>query len=51
MGEISGGDRAETFMIKVSASKETFKKEAADIMRMAETEGLDAHANSVKVRL
>ncbi|MEW6673879.1 MAG: histidinol dehydrogenase [Thermodesulfobacteriota bacterium] len=32
-------------------SKETFKQEAADIMRLAETEGLDAHANSVKVRL
>jgi histidinol dehydrogenase len=32
-------------------SKEAFKKEAADIMCLAETEGLDAHANSVKVRL
>ena len=32
-------------------SKEAFRKEAADIMRLAETEGLDAHANSVKVRL
>lgn len=32
-------------------SKEAFRKEAADIMRLAATEGLDAHANSVKVRL
>ena len=32
-------------------SKEAFKKEAADIIRLAEIEGLDAHANSVKVRL
>jgi len=31
-------------------SKEAFRKEAADIIRLAETEGLDAHANSVKVR-
>jgi len=32
-------------------SKEAFKKEAQDIIRLAEIEGLDAHANSVKVRL
>jgi len=32
-------------------SKAAFKKEAADIIRLAEIEGLDAHANSVKVRL
>jgi len=28
-----------------------FKKEAGDIMRLAEVEGLDAHVNSVKIRL
>ncbi len=27
-----------------------FKKEADDVIRLAMTEGLDAHANSVKVR-
>jgi len=32
-------------------SKKAFNKEAADIIRLAEIEGLDAHANSVKVRL
>ncbi|MBT7695891.1 MAG: histidinol dehydrogenase [Desulfobacterales bacterium] len=32
-------------------SDEAFKKEAEDIIRLAEIEGLDAHANSVKVRL
>jgi len=32
-------------------SKAAFKKEAADIIRLAEIEGLDAHANSVKIRL
>lgn len=32
-------------------SKTAFKKEAQDIIRLAEIEGLDAHANSVKVRL
>jgi len=32
-------------------SEEAFKKEANDIMLLAETEGLDAHARSVKVRL
>ena len=28
-----------------------FKKEAGDIMRLAEVEGLDAHVNSVRIRL
>jgi len=28
-----------------------FKKEAADIMRLADVEGLDAHVNSVRIRL
>jgi histidinol dehydrogenase len=32
-------------------SRKAFKREAADIIRLAEIEGLDAHANSVKVRL
>ena len=32
-------------------SKKAFNKEAADIIRLAEIEGLDAHANSVKIRL
>ncbi len=32
-------------------SKAAFKKEAADIIRLAEIEGLDAHVNAVKVRL
>ncbi|QTA92386.1 histidinol dehydrogenase [Desulfonema magnum] len=32
-------------------SEATFKKEAEDIVRLAEIEGLDAHANSVKIRL
>ncbi|MCF6245843.1 MAG: histidinol dehydrogenase [Desulfobacula sp.] len=31
-------------------SKKAFKKEADDVIRMAQTEGLGAHANSVKVR-
>ncbi len=31
-------------------SKKAFKEEADDVIRMAETEGLGAHANSVKVR-
>jgi len=31
-------------------SKKAFDKEADDVIRMAETEGLGAHANSVKVR-
>ena len=32
-------------------SKEAFKKEAADVMRLAELEGLDAHVRSIKIRL
>ncbi len=32
-------------------SRAAFKREAADVMRLAETEGLDAHARSIKVRL
>jgi len=32
-------------------SKEAFKREAQDIIRLAEIEGLDAHANSIKIRL
>jgi len=32
-------------------SRETFLKEARDIIALAEIEGLDAHANSVKIRL
>jgi len=31
-------------------SKEAFKKEADDVIRLAMTEGLDAHANCVKIR-
>jgi histidinol dehydrogenase len=32
-------------------SKAAFQREARDIMRLAETEGLDAHAHAVKVRM
>ncbi|CAB1056103.1 Histidinol dehydrogenase (EC [Olavius sp. associated proteobacterium Delta 1] len=32
-------------------SRTAFKREAADVIRLAETEGLDAHASSIKVRL
>ena len=32
-------------------SATAFKREAADVIRLAETEGLDGHARSVKVRL
>jgi histidinol dehydrogenase len=32
-------------------SKEAFKREAKDIIRLAEIEGLDAHANSIKIRM
>jgi len=32
-------------------SATAFKREAADVIRLAETEGLDAHARSIKVRL
>ena len=31
-------------------SKEAFEKEADDVITLAQTEGLDAHANSVKIR-
>jgi len=31
-------------------SKAAFHKEADDVIRLAMTEGLDAHANSVKIR-
>ena len=31
-------------------SKRAFKKEAADVIRLAELEGLDAHARSIKIR-
>ncbi|MCK4768087.1 MAG: histidinol dehydrogenase, partial [Desulfobacula sp.] len=31
-------------------SKAAFKKEADDVIRLAETEGLAAHANSIKIR-
>lgn len=31
-------------------SKEAFKREAQDIIRLAEIEGLDAHVNSIKIR-
>ena len=32
-------------------SKEAFRREARDIIRLAEIEGLDAHVNSIKIRL
>ncbi len=32
-------------------SKPAFEREARDVIRLAEIEGLDAHANSVKIRL
>ena len=32
-------------------SRAAFRKDAADIIRLANIEGLDAHANAVKVRL
>lgn len=32
-------------------SQDAFKREAADVIRLAETEGLDAHARAVKIRL
>ena len=44
----------EHFMKKTSMvyySKEAFRREAADIVRLAETEGLTAHAQAVKIRL
>ena len=44
----------EHFLKKTSLiyySKNAFRKEAADIVRLAETEGLTAHANAVKIRM
>jgi len=44
----------ETFIKKTSLihySREAFQKDAADIIRLANIEGLDAHANAIKVRL
>jgi len=44
----------ENFIKKTSLihySESAFKKEAGDIMRIAEVEGLTAHTNSVKIRL
>jgi histidinol dehydrogenase len=35
----------------ISYSKDAFFREAKDIIRLAETEGLGAHADSVRVRL
>ncbi len=35
----------------ISYSEKAFKNEAEDIIRLAEIEGLDAHANSIRVRL
>jgi histidinol dehydrogenase len=32
-------------------SQKAFKKEASDVMRLAEIEGLDAHLRSIKIRL
>ena len=32
-------------------SKEAFRREAKDIIRLAEIEGLDAHVNSIKIRV
>jgi histidinol dehydrogenase len=32
-------------------SRSAFKREAPDVIRLAEIEGLGAHANSVKIRL
>ncbi len=43
----------ENFIKKTSVihySEAAFKKEAADIVRLANTEGLTAHANAVKIR-
>jgi histidinol dehydrogenase len=44
----------ETFLKKcsiISCSRQAIENDAEDIMRLAHLEGLDAHANSVKVRL
>jgi len=35
----------------INYSKDAFMKEADDIMRLADIEGLEAHANSVRIRL
>ncbi len=35
----------------ISYSEQAFKNEAEDILRLAEIEGLDAHANSIRVRM
>ena len=35
----------------IQYSREAFEREASDIIRLAEIEGLDAHANAVKIRL
>ena len=35
----------------VRYSRAAFEREAGDIIRLAEIEGLDAHVNAVKVRL
>ena len=43
----------ETFIKKTSLihySRDAFQKDAADIIRLADIEGLDAHANAIKVR-
>ena len=43
----------DNFIKKISLirySREAFEREADDIIRLAEVEGLDAHANSVKIR-
>ena len=32
-------------------SEGAFRREAKDILKLADTEGLDAHANSVRIRL
>lgn len=44
----------ETFVKKTSLvrySRDAFNREAGDVIRLAEIEGLDAHANSVRIRL
>ncbi|MGD8981291.1 MAG: histidinol dehydrogenase [Desulfobacterales bacterium] len=44
----------DTFIKKTSLirySKAAFNREAVDVIRLAEIEGLDAHANSVRIRL
>ena len=43
----------DTFMKQTSLvhySREAFEREAGDIMRLADTEGLGAHAGSVRIR-